>query len=143
MGCNKNRYQKSVARTYNNASQEITATPSALTLVGNVSVNTGCSIEIGTGSYRLNYSGLYHISADVTLTATAAGTALVQLAVNGTVLPCAVSSATMAAAGVYTLHVETDICAGVCAVNKPVITVLAGGVAGTVTHVCAGVTKIA
>lgn len=81
-------------------------------------VNAGFANQLRTG-------GIYHVSADVTLTATAAGTATVQIALN-------------------TVHVETDISAPCCpAAGGRTVTITAGGVAGTVTHVCSGVTRLA
>ena len=138
--CNNTRYQKSIVRAYNNATQTITA----LALQGAQVVNSGCSVGMETAAYRIRTGGIYHISADVTLTATAAGTATVQIALNTVALLCAVSTVTTAANGTYTVHVETDISVPCCpAAGGRTVTITAGGVAGTVTHVCSGITRLA
>lgn len=142
--CNNTRYQKSIVRAYNNSTQTITADQTTLALQGAQVVNSGCSVGVETAAYRIRTGGIYHISADVTLTATAAGTATVQIALNTVALPCAVSTVTTAANGTYTVHVETDISVPCCpAVGGRTVTITAGGVAGTVTHVCSGVTRLA
>ena len=142
--CNNTRYQKSIVRAYNNATQTITDDQTALALQGAQVVNSGCSVGMETSAYQIRTGGVYHISADVTLTATAAGTATVRIALNAVSLPCAVSTVTTAANGTYPVHVETDINVPCCpAVGGRTITITAGGVAGTVTHVCSGVTRLA
>lgn len=90
-----------------------------------------------------NKSGLYHLSADVTYTPTAAGVAILQLYKDGVALPCAIAQQTVAAGNVYTNHIETDLCLTTCCVNRPVITLDISGVAGTVNHTCVGAVKLA
>lgn len=142
--CNNTRYQKSIVRAYNNATQTITADQTALALQGAQVVNSGCSVGMETAAYRIRTGGIYNISADVTLTAAAVGTASVQIALNAASLPCAVSTVTTAENGTYTIHVETDINVPCCpAAGGRTVTITAGGVAGTVTHVCSGVTRLA
>lgn len=144
MSCNKSPYAKSCVRTYNNAPQLFVADPATtLTLQGDVVVDSGCSLKLNSANVQILKSGLYHISADVTYTPDAAGEAIVQLYKDGVALPCAISTETVAAATIYTTHVETDLLVSVCCVNQPSISVRIGGVAGTVDHICAGVLKLA
>lgn len=138
-----NQYAKSCIRVYNNATQAFTADTTPLNLEGTPVVNSGCSLTLNTASIRVNKSGLYHFSADVTYTPTAAGVVTIQLLKDGVVLPCAVSRHTTAAGSVYTDHIETDLCLNTCCVNRPLITLSIGGVAGTVSHTCVGAVKLA
>lgn len=94
-------------------------------------------------SIRVNKSGLYHLSADVTYTPTAAGVVILQLYKDGVALPCAIAQQTVAAGDVYTSHIETDLCLTTCCVNHPLITLDISGVAGTVNHTCVGMVKLA
>lgn len=146
MSCNcraNSPYAKSCIRTYNNTVQPFTEALTTLNLEGTPVVDSGCSLSLNGSSVSINKSGLYHLTADVTYTATGAGVAVVQLYQNGVAMPCAISQQTVAAADVNTAHVETDICAGVCCANRPVITVAISGVAGDVNHVCFGALKLA
>ncbi len=138
-----NQYAKSCIRVYNNASQAFTAALTPLNIEGTPVVESGCSLHLNTANIRVNKSGLYHLSADVTYTATAAGTVVVQLYKDGVALPCAISQQTVTANGVYTAHVETDLCLNTCCVNHPLITLGISGVAGTVSHTCVGAVKLA
>lgn len=145
MSCNaKSPYAKSCVRVYNNAEQAFVADPATIiALQGDVVVDSGCSLKLNASNVQILKSGLYHISADVTYTPTAAGEAVVQLYRDGIAMPCAISAETVAADTIYTTHIETDILVNVCCINQPSITVRIGGVAGTVNHICAGVLKLA
>lgn len=138
-----NQYAKSCIRVYNNTPQAFTAAVNPVNIEGTPVVNSGCSLTLNTASIRVNKSGLYHLSADVTYTPTAAGVAVIQLYRDGVALPCAIAQRTVAAGSVYTDHVETDLCLNTCCVNRPLITLNVGGVTGTVNHTCAGVVKLA
>lgn len=145
MSCNaKSPYAKSCVRVYNNAAQAFVADPaSIIALQGDVVVDSGCSLDLNASSVQIVKSGLYHISADVTFTPTAAGEVAVQLYKDGIAMPCAISTEEVVADVVYTTHIETDILVSVCCINQPSISVRIGGVAGTVNHICAGVLKLA
>lgn len=142
MPCN-GQYAKSCIRTYNNATQAVTATPTIINIEGTPVVKSGCSLGLNVSSIRVNKSGLYHVTADVTFTPTAAGIATIQLYMDGVALPCAIVQETVVAGNTYTKHVETDLCLAVCPVNKHLIDLRVGGVAGSVTHVCVGALKLA
>lgn len=138
-----NQYAKSCVRAYNNTAQAFTADLTPLNLEGTPVVNSGCSLTLNTASIRVNKSGLYHLSADVTYTPTTAGVAVIQLYKDGVALPCAISRHTVTAGSVYTDHIETDLCLTTCCVNRPLITLDISGVSGTVSHTCVGAVKLA
>lgn len=138
-----NQYAKSCIRVYNNTAQAFTAALTPLNLEGTPVVNSGCSLTLNTASIRVNKSGLYHLSADITYTPTAAGVVILQLYKDGVALPCAIAQQTVAAGDVYTSHIETDLCLTTCCVNHPLITLDISGVAGTVNHTCVGMVKLA
>lgn len=141
--CNKNPYAKSAVRVFNTAAQPFTADTTTLTIEGTPVVDTGCSLCLNPASITVDKSGLYHLSADVTFTPTAAGVAIVQLYRDGVALPCAISQLTVAAGTIYTTHIETDLCINTCCVNRPSISLRIGGVAGTVNRTCVGAVKLA
>lgn len=138
-----NAYAKSCVRAYNNTTQAFTDALTPLNLKGVPMVESGCSLTLNTGSITVNRSGLYHLSADVTYTPTAAGVAIIQLYKDGVALPCAISQHTVAAGSVYTDHIETDLCLVTCCANHPIITLNISGVAGNVNHTCVGMCKLA
>lgn len=138
-----NQYAKSCIRVYNNAAQAFTDDLTLLNIEGTPVVESGCSLRLNTANVRINKSGLYHLSADITYTPTAAGVVIAQLYKDGVALPCAISQQTVVAGNVYTTHIETDLEVITCCVNRPLITLNISGVAGTVNHTCVGVIKLA
>lgn len=138
-----NQYAKSCIRAYNNMDQAFTAALTPLNLKGTPVVQSGCSLTLNTASIRVNRSGLYHLSADVTYTPTAAGVVIIQLYKDGVALPCAIAQQTVTAGTVYTDHIETDLCINTCCVNRPLITLDISGVDGAVNHTCVGMVKLA
>lgn len=146
MACNcnvKNIHYKSAQTAYNNADQTFAAEGSQVAILGNLGTDTGCAITTQSGGFRVNARGLYRISYDVTYTATAAGTGIVQLYRDSVALPCAIAQDTVTAAGVNTAHVETVISLNSCPSVNPVISAQISGVAGVVNHVCASMVKLA
>lgn len=142
MSCNNN-YAKSCIRVYNNTTQTVTATSTPLILEGTPVVESGCSLTLNASSITINKSGLYHLSADVTITPTAAGTSVIQLYKDGIALPCAIAQDTAEDGNTFTAHVETDICVNACCVNRPIITLVVSGVDGTINHTCVGALRLA
>ena len=146
MACNcnvKNIHYKSAQTAYNNADQTFAAAGLQVAILGNLGTDTGCAITTQSGGFRVNARGLYRISYDVTYTATAAGTGIVQLYRDSVALPCAIAQDTVTAAGVNTAHVETVISLNSCPSVNPVISAQISGVAGVVNHVCASMVKLA
>lgn len=143
--CNsKTPYAKSCIRVRNSTAQTLSATtPTTLVLQGTTVTDSGCSLTLNPSNITVNKSGLYHFSADVTVSPTAAGTAVIQLYKDGVALPCAISTTTTTTGTIFTTHVETDLCLNACCANNPSITLVASGVAGTVTNLCVGALKLA
>ena len=148
MACNRMKRAdiRSMQTAYNNDSQPITAAePTQLTLLGNIVCDTGCAIEtIGRG-FRILADGVYRLSFDVTVNSTAAGISLatVQMMMGGEALPCAISREGIAQNAPTTLHAETQLEIGACRIVKPVVSIWASGIDGTVEHVCASAVKMA
>jgi len=145
MSCNNtNQFAKSAQAAYNNSTQAITAVGvTTIAILGNKVCDTGCSITTNTSTFNVLKSGLYRFSFDITLTATTAGTAIVQM-YNGTVaLPCAVAQVTADADSAHTTHIETVLPLNSCCGVRPAISVGITGVAGSVTHVCGSAVRLA
>lgn len=146
MSCNnrlKNSHYKSAQNAYNNTPQAVPDTATPINVLGVLNTDTGCSVDTITGGFVVSSSGLYRISYDVIFTATDAGTVTIQGLKDTLELPCMVSSATVAADGVATLHMETTVYIPVCCSGNPTISATVSGVAGTINHVCASVVKLA
>lgn len=146
MACNqrlKNAHFKSAQNAYNNTTQTMPATATPVNVLGILNTDTGCSIDTNAGGFIIEHSGLYRISYDVTFTAGAAGTEVLQGLKDTAALPCMTASVTTAENGIYTLHAETTVYVPVCCNGTPTISAVMSGVAGTVTHVCSSVVKLA
>lgn len=137
-GCDlKKCNYKSIERCFNITEQPFLATGTTLNLLGAKATDTGVSICTNANNFSINCRGTYHISADVTAEPTGAGDLTIQLYRNGVSLPCALSTATVAAGDTYTLHTETDL------YLKPddEISLNISGVAGSATWVGASCVK--
>lgn len=145
MACNSSGLNSSCtvsAQTaYNNTSQTVPATTTAVAIMWNLITNTGKCISTQNGGFVIKESGVYTIKCDVTFTAGDAGTETIQLYLNGVVMPCSVNSYTTASAGIITLHTETTAYIPVCCRATSNIAINVSGVAGTITHVCATAVK--
>ena len=142
----KNQFQKSCLRAYNDDVQTVTTSPYTVTVIGIKCVDTGISIGSSPDgkTVMLCRSGLYHVSLDLDLDVTTAGTITVQIYIDGIAAPCAASTITGAAASTIGTHVETELCVGpICPGNARRITFVLSGAEGTVTHTSVGVVKIA
>ena len=139
----KNQYAKSCIRVYNANPQTVTAAAQTLNIEGTPVVDSGCSLTLNTAGITVNKSGLYHFSADVTLTPAAAGTSVIQLYKDNVALPCAIAQDVSEVGNTFTTHIETDLCLNTCCVNRPVISLVVSGVAGTVNRTCVGAVKLA
>lgn len=151
MGCsssNKKRPNyKSCVRYYNNAVQNLAAnTTNQMQILGARVADTGVSIETQPSSYTIVTKGLYHISGDVYIKATASGVVQFVAYMDGVALPCTGIKQTIFV-GENAVHIETDIeidsCC--CSVNKTItFNIITDTTAvGTVEHICTGITKIA
>lgn len=151
MGCsssNKKRPNyKSCVRYYNNVNQPLLAnTTTQVQIAGTKVVDTGVSIDTEPSSYTIVTKGLYHLSEDVVIAATAVGVATVSIYMDGVMLPCTYNPRTLYV-GNNTFHVETDLdiegCC--CDVSKNITFVITtdATAVGTILHVCTGITKLA
>lgn len=145
MACGSSSYTgRSVVRYYNNASQALTAgAATTLTLAGSKVVNSGAAISVQPGSYEILRTGIYHVSADVTVTGAAAGEFDLQWYMDGVPLPCTLTKATLANAYTNQLHTETDLSFKSCCgcVDHTLTLVATPEAAATVTHICTGIIK--
>lgn len=143
----KNCNYKSCQRYYNNNPQAVAVSSNVqLIIEGTKVVDTGVSIETYPQNYTTLKTGLYHISGDVVVTATAAGLATLQVYMDGIPLPCTLKPITLAV-GANPVHTETDLqidgcCADVSHVFTYVLTTDATAT-GNVTQFCSGIVKLA
>ena len=126
---------------YNNTTQTVPATTTAVAIMGNLVTNTGRCITTQNGGFIIKKSGVYTIKCDITFTATAAGTETIQLYLNGVIMPCSVNSYTTTESGIVTLHTETTVYIPICCKSTSTISINVSGVAGTISHVCANALK--
>lgn len=145
--CN-NRYRKSVLEQCNNTA--ITINPSVtggVPITFNVTpTDTGCSIDGQPGGARIRNGGIYEFSFDTFVTSATAGTVQVQLYKDGSPLPCARDSITLAAAATGNMHFSTRLEVACCCAVNPVFTVVFTSptiTALVVNHVALGVVKLA
>ena len=95
----------------------------------------GCGLALLTTGIQINNAGtrLYEAESTVTFTPSAAGTVTLQMYLNGAALPCTLRQMTVAADTEYTLTTHASaFLSGSCSMIKPVVSVVIGGVAGTV-----------
>ena len=88
-----------------------------------------------TTGIQLNNAGtrLYEAKSTVTVTPGASGTVTLQMYLNGASLPCTLRQMTVASDTEYTITTHAAaFLSGSCAMIKLVVSVLIGGVAGTV-----------
>lgn len=151
MGCSssskKRPNYKSCVRYYNNTSQPLPANATTQVVINGARVvDTGVSIDTQPSSYTITTKGLYHLSGDVVIAATAVGIATVAIYMDGVMLPCTYNPRTLYV-GNNTFHVETDLdiesCC--CSTSKTITFVITtdATATGTILHVCTGITKIA
>lgn len=143
MSCSNKNYQKSAQMAFNNVSQPVVTEGTVLNILGTRATDTGCSVSTVTNGFQVCNSGLYRISADVTLNQTAAGTSTVQILKDGVALPCCASIDTYETANIATQHIETVICVSTCCNIKPIFSVRISGISGNVTFINANMIKLA
>ena len=150
MSCsgNSKSYQKSCVRYFNNSPQTLAANAATvLTLAGAKVVNSGASIQVEPQSYDTVKIGLYHLSADAVITASAAGVLTLQWYMDGVALPCTIKRITLPASGNAEIHTETDLeLSGCCCCVNHTFTLVAttdSTAAGSVVELCTGMLKLA
>lgn len=103
----KNPHYKSAVETYNTATQALTTTPSPLGLTGTVLTDTGVSLSPEQAAIKINNSGLYKATANVQALATAAGSVVIALYMDGVLLP--ETQRTTTAAADSTISITSDM----------------------------------
>lgn len=145
MACLKNSHYKSAVQLNNQTAQALTATPTALAL-GAILTDTGVSLTPNSSGVTVNKSGLYRISADITITSTATGIVNLQAFINGVARPETLRAVTVPAAGNSVVHLETVAYISACCAMNPIITIVgstSGAAAGSVTLISTNVVKLA
>lgn len=107
-------------------------------------------VSSGT-SVTLNGTGIYHITATLTGSGTAAGVLTAQLYENGVAIPGAISSSTITTADTeirsltidYYIKVDSECILGTWAVSPKTLTLVNTGVGATYTSVVFNVEKVA
>lgn len=151
MGCNSNGRcgsQKSIARFYNQAVQAFAAnvtTPIAIN--ANQVVLNGDAIIPSLNGYRIDKTGAYSVSLDLTLLGTTAGNIAVEMLLDGVARPCASKLVTLVADAYTPVHIETDVQFDqVCRCQSNTshqisFAIVSTGGAGNVVSACSGVSK--
>ena len=149
MGCgncgHKTCHDKSCQRYYNNNIQALPInTTMQVIIAGTKVVDTGVSIETEPQNYTTLKTGLYHITGDITVEATAIGDVVVEIYMDGVPLPCTKRSRTVNV-GFNPIHTETDLYLDGCCCNVShtftyVITSDANAT-GNIVEVCTGIIK--
>lgn len=149
MACNNGKsYQKSCARYYNNNAQTLAANgQTTLTLAGARAVLSGEAIGVQPQSFDTTKIGLYHLTADAVIAATAAGKVTLVWMMDGVALPCTAKTVAVAADVNTEIHTETDLSlsACCCCVNHTftLLAITDETAAGSVVQLCAGLLKLA
>lgn len=151
MCCNSNGScgcQKPIARYYNQTTQAFAAnTITQLAVNANQVILEGKAIVPSLNEYRIDKTGLYHISCDVVLLGTTAGNVTVLCYLDGVAMPCTDRRVTLVADAYASVHLETDILFNqVCQCRNNTshtitFAVVSTGGAGNVVNVCTGVNK--
>lgn len=148
MGCSSSNKKrpgyKSCVRYYNDAKQVLTTNATnQMQLLGARVVDTGVSIEAQPSSYTIVTKGMYHLTGDVYINATASGVVKFVVYLDGVALPCTGMNQTIFV-GYNAIHIETDIeIDGCCGINRNITfnVITDATAAGTVEHICTGIIK--
>lgn len=100
----------------------------------------GCNCSVSGGNAIIQGAGYYDIDANVTFTAGAAGTAVITLYKDGTAIPGANASQTVAADSVYSISLPALVKEVCC--QESTITAIISGVAATVNNAAIEVKKL-
>lgn len=106
---------------------------------GSIIRRYGCNVQSDGSTPYVNGSGYYDVDANITLTAGAAGTVVLQLLENGSPITGARQSATVAAGTIYAFNVPAIVRQRSCC--DKTITLRISGVATTVNNAAIEVIK--
>ncbi len=129
---------KSLLYASNTVSQTVSSTSTVLN-IGTAVRKYGCSIKLSGSNIVLADSGFYDVYTNLTFEASAAGTVQVQLYKNGTAIPGASASFTVAEGSTYAVSVPCVVRNTCCC--ESILTIVISGVAGAINTVSAVVKK--
>lgn len=107
---------------------------------GNIVRRYGCNINMSGGEVYVSGEGYYSLDASVTFEAGAAGIATVTLLRDGSVIPGAGASETVAVGDTVTLTVPPSVIREKCC-GESTITAVISGVIGTISNATIRVVK--
>lgn len=129
---------------YNNASQSVASGGTISMPVTKILKGTSATANGGTG-VKLNRSGYYNITFDVSGIVTGGGNLVVSLYANGVAIPDATNLqySTTAQNGALTINTIVQRLPDCCAINNDItITAVVTGDAATINHAALKVTKL-
>lgn len=107
---------------------------------GNIVRRYGCNINMTGGEVYISGEGYYNLDASVTVEAGAAGIVTVTLLRDGSIIPGAVVSQTVAVGDTVTLTVPPSVIREKCC-GESTITAVISGVTGTISNATIRVVK--
>lgn len=129
---------KSILYATSPSTQSVVSTGSNIAY-GTLVRKAGCNIGLSGGNIVTKGEGYYDVYANLTFTATTAGTAIVQLSKDGVVIPGASAEFTTAENSTYAISIPCVIRNSCCCESNVVVNV--SGVAGTVVNASIEVKK--
>lgn len=122
---------KSILYAVSSVAQSVVSTGSNITY-GTLVRKAGCNVGLSGGNVVTKGEGYYDIYTNLTLTATAAGTAIVQLSKDGVIIPGALAEFTTAENSTYAVSIPCVVRNSCCCESSVVVNV--SGVSGTVVN---------
>lgn len=129
---------KSILYAVSSVPQSVVSTGSNVAY-GTLVRKAGCNVGLSGGSIVTKGEGYYDIYINLTLTATAAGTAIVQLSKDGVVVPGALAEFTTTENSTYAVSIPCVVRNSCCCESSVVVNV--SGVSGTVVNASIEVKK--
>ena len=131
---------KSTIYASNTLTQDFVATGTTIDF-GSIVRRYGNNTAMSGGNVVVDGVGYYSVDTNVTFSADAVGTALIQLYKDGLAIPGAKASVTTAADTIYAISIPSII-RQTCCCNEGTISAIISGVAGTITNASIVVEKI-
>lgn len=129
---------KSILYAVSSVAQSVVSTGSNITYE-NLVRKAGCNVALSGGNIVTKGEGYYDVYANLTFTATAAGTAIVRLSKDGVAIPGASAEFTTAENSTYAISIPCVIRNSCCRESNVVVNI--SGVAGTVVNASIEVKK--
>lgn len=131
---------KSAIYAGNALAQEFVETGTTIDF-GSIVRRYGCNTALSGGNVVVDGAGYYDVDTNVTFTADAVGTAVVQLYKDGLAIPEAKATVTTAATTTYAVSIPA-IVRNTCGCMQSTISAVISGVAGTINNAAIEVQKI-